>query len=90
MHAFQLWMQELKAVTSNRKVLIPIMAVLFIPLLYSGMFLWAFWDPYDHLDELPVAVVNKDKGTTFEGKEFHLGDDLVEKLKEKNSLTGIL
>ncbi|AUI36550.1 hypothetical protein CWI35_08470 [[Bacillus] caldolyticus] len=83
MRAFQLWMQEWKAVASNRKTLIPIIAVLFIPLLYSGMFLWAFWDPYDHLDELPVAVVNKDKGTTFEGKAFHLGDDLVEKLKEK-------
>ncbi|GGJ72150.1 putative membrane protein [Anoxybacillus voinovskiensis] len=75
--------QEWKAIIQNRKVLIPIIAVLFIPLLYSGMFLWAFWDPYDHLDELPVAVVNNDKGTTFEGKELHIGDDLVEKLKEK-------
>lgn len=83
MHTFQLWMQEIKAITSNRKVLIPIIAVLFIPLLYSGMFLWAFWDPYAHLDELPVAVVNNDKGATFEGKELHLGNELVKKLKEK-------
>ncbi|KAF0993790.1 YhgE/Pip domain-containing protein [Geobacillus sp. TFV-3] len=83
MHAFKLWMQEWKSILSNRKVLIPVIAVLCIPLLYSGMFLWAFWNPYDHLDELPVAVVNKDKGATFEGKELHLGDDLVEKLKEK-------
>lgn len=83
MHTFRLLMQEIKAVTSNRKVLIPIIAVLFIPLLYSGMFLWAFWDPYDHLDDLPVAVVNNDKGATFEGEELHIGDDLVDKLKEK-------
>ncbi len=83
MHTFQLLMKEIKAVTSNRKVLIPIIAVLFIPLLYSGMFLWAFWDPYDHLDDLPVAVVNKDKGTTFEGEELRIGDDLVDKLREK-------
>jgi len=73
----------MKMIASNRKVLIPIIAVLFIPLLYSGMFLWAFWDPYDRLDELPVAVVNNDKGATFEGKELHIGRDLVEKLKEK-------
>ena len=83
MNAFKLWVQEMKVITSNRKVLIPIIAVLFIPLLYSGMFLWAFWDPYDRLDELPVAVVNNDKGATFEGKELHIGRDLVEKLKEK-------
>ncbi|WP_096225886.1 YhgE/Pip domain-containing protein [Geobacillus sp. FJAT-46040] len=82
MHAFQLWLKEWKAILSNRKVLIPVIAVLFIPLLYSGMFLWAFWDPYDHLDELPVAVVNQDKGAVLNGKEIHLGEDLVEKLKE--------
>ncbi|AKM17701.1 YhgE/Pip C-terminal domain [[Flavobacterium] thermophilum] len=82
MHAFQLWLKEWKAILTNRKVLIPVIAVLFIPLLYSGMFLWAFWDPYDHLDELPVAVVNQDKGAVLNGKEIHLGEDLVEKLKE--------
>lgn len=82
MHAFQLWLKEWKAILTNRKVLIPVIAVLFIPLLYSGMFLWAFWDPYNHLDELPVAVVNQDKGAMLDGKEIHLGKDLVEKLKE--------
>lgn len=46
------------------------------------MFLWAFWDPYDHLADLPVAIVNEDKGADFEGKELQLGDELVDKLKE--------
>lgn len=74
--------EEITAVFRNRKLLIPLIAVLFIPILYSGMFLWAFWDPYDHLKDLPVAIVNEDKGATYEGKELHLGDDLVAKLKE--------
>ncbi|MGX1900451.1 YhgE/Pip family protein [Thermolongibacillus altinsuensis] len=82
MRGISLFFQEIKAMASNRKMLIPVIAVLFIPLLYSGMFLWAFWDPYDHLDELPVAVVNNDKGAAFNGEELHIGDDLVEKLKE--------
>lgn len=74
--------EEIAAVFRNRKLLIPLIAVLFIPILYSGMFLWAFWDPYDHLKDLPVAIVNEDDGATYEGKELHLGDDLVDKLKE--------
>lgn len=74
--------EEITAVFRNRKLLIPLIAVLFIPILYSGMFLWAFWDPYDHLKDLPVAIVNEDDGATYEGKELHLGDDLVDKLKE--------
>lgn len=74
--------QEWRAIIQNRKLLIPVIAVLFIPLLYSGMFLWAFWDPYAHLDELPVAVVNNDKGAVFNGEKLEIGKELVDKLKE--------
>ncbi|MBU8877375.1 YhgE/Pip domain-containing protein [Bacillus sp. FJAT-29790] len=77
-----LFLKELLAVFRNKKLLIPIIAVLFIPILYSGMFLWAFWDPYDRLPDLPVAIVNEDNGAVFDGKELKLGDDLVSKLKE--------
>ncbi|WP_078381533.1 YhgE/Pip domain-containing protein [Sutcliffiella halmapala] len=66
---------------SNKKILIPVLAVLFIPLLYSGMFLWAFWDPYERLDDLPVAVVNLDEGAEFESETLAIGEDLVDNLK---------
>jgi len=46
----------------TRKMLVSIIAVLFIPVMYAGMFLWAFWDPYAGLPNLPVAVVNEDTG----------------------------
>jgi putative membrane protein len=74
--------QELLAIITNKKVLIPIIAVLFIPVLYAGMFLWAFWDPYGKMDKLPVAVVNSDTGATMDGEHLKLGDDLVKKLKK--------
>ncbi|MBT2688949.1 YhgE/Pip domain-containing protein [Bacillus sp. ISL-47] len=77
-----LFKKELSAVVKDKKLLIPIIAVLFIPILYSGMFLWAFWDPYDHLEDLPVAIVNEDAGAYFEDKELKLGNELVDKLKE--------
>ncbi|MBN8192538.1 YhgE/Pip domain-containing protein [Bacillus sp. NTK074B] len=75
---------EFKAIFRNKKLLIPILAVLFIPVLYSGMFLWAFWDPYEQLSDLPVAVVNSDQGAEFDGKELHIGSDLVDELKDSN------
>jgi putative membrane protein len=73
---------EFKAIFRNKKLLIPILAVLFVPVLYSGMFLWAFWDPYEQLDDLPVAVVNSDRGANYDGEDLHIGSDLVEKLKD--------
>jgi putative membrane protein len=78
----QLLYQELLAIFRNKKLLIPIIAVLFIPVLYSGMFLWAFWNPYEHLSDLPVAVVNEDQGAVIDGKNLELGDNLIQKLKE--------
>jgi putative membrane protein len=77
-----LFSKEFMAIIKNKKLLIPIIAVLFIPVLYSGMFLWAFWDPYDHLSDLPVAIIDKDKGAEFESERLSLGKELVEKLKE--------
>ncbi len=74
--------EELLAILRNKKLLIPIIAVMFVPVLYAGMFLWAFWDPYDKLDDLPVAIVNEDTGATLDGNHLKLGDELVSKLKK--------
>ncbi|MEB3751386.1 YhgE/Pip domain-containing protein [Geobacillus icigianus] len=79
--------KEWRAILFRPKVLIPIVAVLFIPLLYSGSFLWAFWDPYGHLDRLPVAVVNEDRGANLDGHSLHLGDDVVKRLKKTHSFS---
>ncbi|MBS4198535.1 YhgE/Pip domain-containing protein [Bacillus sp. FJAT-49732] len=77
-----LFFAEVKQIFKNKKLLIPLIAVMLVPILYSGMFLWAFWDPYDRLSDLPVAVVNSDEGAVFEDKELQLGNELVEKLME--------
>lgn len=76
--------EELLSLFKNKKLLIPVIALLFIPILYSGMFLWAFWDPYDHLQDLPVVVVNEDSGADFEGKELELGNEFIAKLKDND------
>jgi putative membrane protein len=73
---------QFKAVFLNKKIAIPVFAVLFIPVLYTGMFLWAFWDPYDKMEDLPVAVVNLDEGYEYNGDNLDVGDEFVKKLKE--------
>ncbi|MDF2724591.1 MAG: rane protein, partial [Paenibacillus sp.] len=76
------FMRELASIGRNRRVLIPVIAVLLIPVLYAGMFLGAFWDPYGKLDKLPVAVVNEDQGAPYNGKTLRIGDELVDQLKQ--------
>ncbi|MEG0472521.1 MAG: YhgE/Pip domain-containing protein [Solibacillus sp.] len=72
------WLKLIK----TRKMLVATIAVLFVPVLYAGMFLWAFWDPYANLESLPVAIVNEDKGATMEGESIQVGDELVKNLIE--------
>ncbi len=81
----QLLRKEFTQIIKSKKILIPIIAVLFVPILYTGMFLWAFWDPYKQLDDLPVAVVNLDKGAVFDGKPIEVGKGLVDNLKDNTS-----
>jgi putative membrane protein len=76
---------ELLGILHNRKLLIAVIGVMTVPLLYSGTYLWAFWDPYGHLDRLPVAVVNNDQGAVYNGSKLEIGKDLVKELKKKES-----
>ncbi|MCA1011612.1 YhgE/Pip domain-containing protein [Halobacillus halophilus] len=82
MNAFKLWLAELKHIGKNRKVFISFIAVLLIPLIYSGMFLWAFWNPYGSMDQLPVAIVNSDEGAQFNDRKLDVGKEFVDNLED--------
>lgn len=69
MKSMSVFFKDLASSFKKPKVIIPILVVMFIPVLYSGMFLKAFWDPYGKMDEIPVAVVNEDRGAEYEGTD---------------------
>jgi putative membrane protein len=61
-----------------------LVALLVLPLLYGALYLWSFWDPYDRLDRIPVALVNDDKGAAVGDKKLAAGDDIAEGLRESD------
>lgn len=72
------------------KCLALVLGVIVIPLLYSYFYLTAFWDPYNRLDTVPVAVVNKDKGAVINGVSRNLGKEAEDKLLDDGSLKFIV
>jgi putative membrane protein len=72
------------------KSTILILGVIIIPLLYSFFYLQAFWDPYNTLKDVPVAVVNNDAGATVNGKSRNLGKEAADKLKKDDTLKFIV
>ena len=72
-----------------RRGLLPKLAVgamILIPLLYGALYLWAFWDPTGHLDQLPVALVDADQGSTLDGTALHAGTDVATRLLDSGDL----
>jgi putative membrane protein len=61
-------------------------ALLLIPLLYSGMYLWSFWDPFGRMERLPVALVNEDEPVEVGGREVDAGGELTDTLLERGDL----
>ncbi|NRQ36613.1 YhgE/Pip domain-containing protein [Nonomuraea sp. NN258] len=59
-------------------------AVVVLPLLYAGLYLWSFWDPQGNLDRVPVALVMADRPATVSGKTLHAGQDLADELRERD------
>ncbi|SIO90080.1 YhgE/Pip domain-containing protein [Nocardiopsis sp. JB363] len=61
-------------------------ALMLIPLLYSGMYLWSFWDPFDRMEHLPVALVVEDQGAEVDGERVNAGEELSDTLLERGDL----
>ncbi|RIV17616.1 YhgE/Pip domain-containing protein [Alicyclobacillaceae bacterium I2511] len=72
---------EWRFIASKIGIWIPVAVVALVPLLYSGLFSWSFWNPYGKMNHLPVAVVNEDTGAFAQGQSVQVGQQLVSQLK---------
>jgi putative membrane protein len=86
MKGLQLIRQDLTAMWKHKHGRIALIFLALVPLIYSGLFLSGYWDPYGRVDELPVAVVNMDEGAVMDEKPIQAGSDFVDSLKENKEL----
>jgi len=85
MRSFEIALMELKRLVSARPFRLAVGVVCLVPLLYGVLYLWAFWDPYQRLDKLPVALVVEDRPAMSAGTTLHVGADLTKELKKSGS-----
>lgn len=86
MNFFKVAGRDISSIFKNRFIRVSVVAIIIVPLLYSLLYLYAFWDPYNRLQDLSVAVVNTDKGTEKDGEAVNYGKDLVDKLKDNDKV----
>ena len=80
---------ELRRFRRSRLGKLAIIAICLIPLLYSTLYLWSFWDPFGKLGRVPVAFVNNDQGTVLSGKPFNAGEQIENKIRHNDQLSWI-
>ncbi len=82
---------ELKRFRAGTLPKIAVAVLLFIPLIYGALYLWAFWAPDHHMDRLDIALVNEDKAVTMaDGTTLAAGDTVVDQLLEDGQLGWIM
>ena len=70
--------------TKNPIVVLTLLAIIILPSLYALINIQACWDPYDNTGNLEFAVANLDTGSTFEGEDINVGDQLEDELKRND------
>ncbi|MBI3214948.1 MAG: YhgE/Pip domain-containing protein [Mycobacterium sp.] len=77
---------DLKRYSRGTLPRIAMVTVILLPLLYGAMYLWAFWNPFNEVDKVPVALVNEDTGATAQGQQLRAGDEVAQSLLDSGQL----
>lgn len=83
MTSLRVALTEIKRFSGGLLPKLVLIAMLCIPLLYGGIYLYSNWDPYSSVDKVTGALVMSDTGATAEdGKRVATGQQVADELKE--------
>ncbi len=74
---------EANNIKATRIMKVVVVAISIIPLLYGALYLAAFIDPYQTLNDVPVAIVNDDSGASLGDQQITAGSDLCDELAKR-------
>lgn len=78
----QMILAELRRLVSTKMSALALFALIIVPILYGGLYLWANQDPYARFPDVPVALVVEDEGVAAEGDTpaRNIGDEVANEL----------
>lgn len=82
----KIYKRDMKSIVTNPIAIIVILALIFLPSLYAWFNIKSSWDPYSNTKGIAVAIVNNDIGSSFNEKEIHIGDEIIESLKTNEQM----
>lgn len=77
---------EIKRFGRSRLTRVALVVLVLLPLVYGALYLWAYWDPFGHVDKMPVALVNADRGAVVNGHQVNAGAEIAKSITADGSL----
>ncbi|ERG69388.1 YhgE/Pip domain-containing protein [Segniliparus rugosus] len=77
---------EIKRFGGSRITRAALVVLVLLPLCYSALYMWAYWNPFGQLNHLPVALVNADRGAEMNGQRVNVGAQVTKSLDDDRSL----
>ncbi|NEM91897.1 YhgE/Pip family protein [Galbitalea soli] len=71
---------EFARLTASRLGIASLIALMTVPIIYGGLYLWGNKDPYGSLSKVPAAIVVADTGSTLDGSPVNYGRDAADSL----------
>ena len=83
---FLIFRHDVRTAFKNISTIIIVLGLCFLPSLYAWINIYACWDPYANTGNLPIAVVNNDRGTVYNGKVINAGNQIAAELKKNKTI----
>ncbi|MCU9809045.1 YhgE/Pip family protein [Paraclostridium sp. AKS46] len=84
--SIKIFKRDMKNLIKNPIALIIVIGLCIIPSLYAWINIKACWNPYENTSNVPIAIVNNDKGATLDGKPLNVGNDVITELRKNKSI----
>lgn len=81
---------EFARLTASRIGVTALIALMAVPVIYGGMYLWGNADPYNRLDQVPAAIVVDDTGASTDGARVNYGRDAAQQLLDDRRFGWVL
>ena len=86
MSALRIALTELRRITAGRLPRIAVLALIIVPTLYGGLYVYANHDPYAATDRVPAALVVEDTGAIVDGERTDVGREVADDLEKRQDL----
>ena len=85
-NVLKIFKRDLKKILTNWVALVVVVSLIILPALYAWFNVKAMWDPYGNTRGIKIAVVNEDEGSSLDGTNINIGDEIVKSLKENENI----